>query len=186
MKSTGTITSAERTVEIAAVLLSLGYTWGYLKGWTPWCFFPAALGAAMLMVLCWRRKILAEAALQAFYVAMAGYGAHASAHPADWTPQQWPGAFHLLAIGLAGLATLLMAQWLKRNTDSALPLLDSFTTVFSLLATWLMVHNHHANWAYWIVIDTVAIYLYAKRGLPFGAALCAIYLAMAVMGWFGV
>ena len=47
-----------------------------------------------------------------------------------------------------------------------------------------MVHNHHANWAYWIAIDAVAIVLYAKRGLPFGAALYAIYLVMAVMGWF--
>ena len=184
MSATGTITSAERALEIVAVLLSLGYTWGYLKGWTPWCFFPAAVGAAMLMVLCWRRKILAEAALQAFYVAMAGYGAYASAHPEDWTPQHWSGTSHMLAIGLASLTTLLLAQGLKRHTDSALPRLDSFTTVFSLLATWLMVHNHHANWAYWIAIDAVAIYLYAKRGLPFGAALYAIYLVMAVMGWF--
>ena len=66
------------------------------------------------------------------------------------------------------------------------PLTDAFTTVFSLWATWLMVNNHHANWAYWIAIDAVAIVLYAKRGLPLGAALCAIYLVMAVMGWFGL
>ncbi len=174
----------ERWAEAAAVILSLAYTWGYLQGWTPWCFIPAAVGAALLMWLCWRKHILAEAALQGFYVAMAAYGAWASAGAQDWTPRQWSTETHLIAIVVATAATLLVARWLQKHTRSALPTVDAFTTVFSVLATWLMVRNHHANWAYWIAIDAVAIYLYAKRGLPMGAALYAIYLAMAIVGWF--
>lgn len=175
----------ERGIEALAVMLSLAYTWGYLKGWTPWCFLPAGLGAAMLTWLCWRRDILAEAALQGFYVAFAAYGAWLSAQPQDWTPQTAPLSWYLIATAIAAVATLALAGGLKRHTRSAMPLTDAFTTVFSLLATWLMVHNHHANWAYWIAIDAVAIFLYAKRGLPIGAALYAIYLVMALMGWFG-
>jgi nicotinamide mononucleotide transporter len=186
MMESGSIPFKERAIEVTAVLLSLGYTWGYLQGWTPWCFLPAGMGATGLMVLCWRRNILAEAALQAFYVVMAGYGAWASSRAEDWTPQQWSSTTHGGAIITAAITTVFVARGLKRHTRSTLPLLDAFTTVFSLLATWLMVHNHHANWAYWIAIDAVAIYLYAKRGLPFGAALYAIYLAMAVMGWFEI
>ena len=174
-----------RIQETLAVLLSLGYTWGYLKGWTPWCFLPAGLGAVLFLDLCRRKGIFAEAALQGFYIGMAAYGAWASAHPQDWTPRQWSPELHLVAILSAALLTLLLAQGLKRYTPSALPRIDAFTTVFSLLATWLMVRNHHANWAYWIAIDAVSIFLYAKRGLPFGAALYAIYLVMALMGWFG-
>ena len=170
----------ERGVEVAAVLLNLSYTWGYLRGWTPWCFLPAAIGSAMLGWLCWRRNILAEAALQGFYVAFAGYGVWLSAQPADWPPQSAPLTWHLAACSISACITLAVAMALKRHTRSAMPLPDAFTTVFSLLATWLMVRNHHANWAYWIAIDSVAIVLYAKRGLPFGAALCAIYLVMAL------
>jgi len=165
--------------------MSLAYTWGYLKGWTPWCFAPAGLGAGLLGWLCWRRNILAEAALQGFYVAFAVYGAWLSGGEQDWTPQSQPLSWHLLATALVAFTTLVTAWGLKRFTRSALPLLDAFTTVFSLWATWLMVQNHHANWAYWIAIDAVAIFLYAKRGLPLGAALSAIYLVMALMGWFG-
>ncbi len=176
---------AERRTEAIAVVLSLAYTWGYLQGWTPWCFAPAAAGAGLLCWLCWRRNILAEAALQGFYVAFAGYGAWLSSGDQDWTPQSQPWPWHVMAIGITSLLTLATAWALKRFTRSALPLPDAFTTVFSLWATWLMVQNHHANWAYWIVIDAVAIFLYAKRGLPFGAALYAIYLVMALMGWFG-
>ena len=101
-------------------------------------------------------------------------------------PQPWPLEWHLTAIAITATLTSPRRWALKRWTRSALPLADAFTTVFSLWATWLMVQNHHANWAYWIAIDAVAIVLYAKRGLPFGAALYAIYLVMAVMGWFGL
>ena len=175
----------ERTFEAMAVALSLGYTWGYLQGWTPWCFGPAAVGAAMLGWLCWKRNILAEAMLQAFYVLFAVYGAWASSQPQSWTPQTRSISWHLMAIFCITLITWGVAWGLKRWTQSALPRTDAFTTVFSLWATWLMVQNHHANWAYWIAIDAVAILLYAKRGLPIGAALYAIYLVMAVLGWFG-
>ena len=45
IETTVRATPGERWTEGLAVLLSLGYTWGYLQGWTPWCFLPAALGA---------------------------------------------------------------------------------------------------------------------------------------------
>jgi hypothetical protein len=35
-----------------------------------------------------------------------------------------------------------------------------------------------------MVIDAVSIYLYAKRGMPWGALLFSIYGLMAVDGWF--
>ena len=178
------IRRTERITEALAVLLSLGYTWGYLRGWTPWCFVPAGLGAGLLAWLCWRRNILAESGLQVFYVGFAAYGAWLSFDAPNWTPRSQPLEWHLIAIGITSICTCAMAWGLKRFTQSALPLPDAFTTVFSLWATWLMVQNHHANWAYWMAIDAVAVFLYAKRGLPMGAALYAIYFAMACMGWF--
>lgn len=176
--------SRERALEGLAVLFSLAYTWGYLKGWTPGCFIPAALGAGLLGYLCWLRNIKAEAALQAFYVGFAVYGAWLSGMTQDWTPQSASWEWHLIALILTAITTAGLGYIMKRYTTSALPWTDAFTTVFSIWATWLMVHNHHANWAYWIAIDAVAIVLYAKRGLPMGAALYAIYLVMAVIGWF--
>lgn len=83
-------TPGERWTEGLAVLLSLGYTWGYLQEWTPWCFLPAAVGAGLLAWLCWRRNILAESALQLFYVAFAAYGAWLSSGTQAWTPQAEP------------------------------------------------------------------------------------------------
>ena len=119
-------------------------------------------------------------------MAFAFYGAWLSGGAQDWTPKEATVGFHIAATAAATAATLWLARTLRKRTTSAMPGWDAFTTVFSLWATWLMVNNHHANWAYWIAIDAVAIYLYAKRGLPMGAALYAIYLVMAIMGWFGL
>jgi nicotinamide mononucleotide transporter len=37
---------------------------------------------------------------------------------------------------------------------------------------------------YWLVIDTVAIYLYIDRELYLTALLMAVYVVLAVLGWF--
>ena len=55
IETTVRATPGERWTEGLAVLLSLGYTWGYLQGWTPWCFLPAALGAGLLALHHGRR-----------------------------------------------------------------------------------------------------------------------------------
>jgi nicotinamide mononucleotide transporter len=47
-----------------------------------------------------------------------------------------------------------------------------------------MINLVHENWLYWIVIDTVSIYLYAKRGLKLGSVLFALYLLLALDGYF--
>ena len=67
---------------------------------------------------------------------------------------------------------------------SSLPVVDGFTTVFSILATWWMIQFDALNWWYWLVIDLVSVWLYAKRGMPWGALLFAVYSLMALDGCF--
>jgi nicotinamide mononucleotide transporter len=47
-----------------------------------------------------------------------------------------------------------------------------------------MVQFIHENWLYWLVIDAVAVVLYARRGLYLGAALFALYGVMAASAYF--
>ena len=91
---------------------------------------------------------------------------------------------HAIWLSTATLGTVLLGMFLKHSTDAAMPYLDAFTTIFSLVATWLMINLVHDNWLYWIVIDTVSIYLYAKRGLKLGSVLFALYLLLALDGYF--
>ena len=75
-----------------------------------------------------------------------------------------------------------MGTTLKKHTISKMPYVDSFTTVFSLGATWLMIINIPDSWYYWLAINAVSTVLYYKRGLKFGAILYFIYLLMSIDG----
>lgn len=168
-----------KLIEVAAVTLSVAYTWMYLKGYLPWGFIPAALGAGLFAYLCWNKKIYAESALQVFYIGLAGLGLMGYGNE-----MKISGLFHLVLISGAVLGTITLGVILKKTTDAMLPFLDAFTTVFSLVATWLMVNMIQENWLYWIVIDTISIYLYAKRGLKLSSALFFLYLLLAFDGYF--
>ena len=63
------------------------------------------------------------------------------------------------------------ARCSRAETDAAWPLLDSLTTWFSLLATWLAARAKLENWLYWIAIDGVLVFLFYVQGLPFLALL---------------
>lgn len=171
----------DKALEAIAVVSSLGYTWMYLKGYLPEAFIFAALGAAIFTYLCYKKKIYAETALQIFYIwfAIQGYLMNQGGEVYEWVLGD-----HLVWLGANAVATALLGYMLKKKTESKLPYLDAFTTVFSLGATWMMIHNVHENWLYWIVIDSVAILLYYKRGLKMGALLYFLYLLLAIDGYF--
>lgn len=169
-------------LEAVAVITSVMYTWMYLKGILPEAFIFAAVGAAAFTYLCYEKKIYAETALQIFYIGFAVYGFFLNQYMEE--PMVWDEAMHIKWLSLNATLTFALGFYLKSKTESKLPFLDAFTTVFSLGATWMMINLIHENWLYWIVIDTVAIALYFKRGLKFGALLYILYLLLAIDGYF--
>ncbi len=152
------------------------------------CWY-AALGSTMIYtVLFWNVNLLMESGLQVYYIGMAVYG---------WF--QWrrhsPGVdklkIRMLAISthvwiILGVAvmTLVSGYLLTKNTNAALPYLDSFTTWASVVTTYLVAKKVLENWLYWIVIDVVSIFLYVDRGMLFTAVLFVIYTGMAVIGYW--
>ena len=172
-----------KLLEALAVVFSLAYTWMYLKGELPEGYIFAGLGAGLFAFLCWKRKIYAESALQFFYIGMAVYGYNLVSE--GGTPADQISLYtHAIWLSIATLGTVLLGLFLKHSTDAEMPYLDALTTIFSLVATWLMINLVHENWIYWIVIDSVSIYLYAKRGLKLGSVLFALYLLLALDGYF--
>jgi nicotinamide mononucleotide transporter len=168
-------------LEALAVLFSLLYTFLYLRQ-SPWSYLFGGLGALLFVVLCYQRKIYAESVLQIFYIGFALYGFLNIG--AEWRVISSDLTFHIpyVLAGVVGVGAV--GYFLQKRTSSTLPYLDAFTTVFSIIATWIMVNYVHENWLYWIVIDTVSIWLYAKRKLYLGSALFVLYLLMAIDGYF--
>ena len=69
-------------------------------------------------------------------------------------------------------------------TNSNVPVADSFTTALSIVGIWALAHKYLEQWFIWIAVDVVTSILYFYKDIPFKASLYALYVIIAVMGWF--
>ena len=95
----------------------------------------------------------------------------------------WPLKRHLLIFGVGIIASFILGKLFEIYTDAALPIIDSFTTIFSLFATYMVTKKILENWIYWIIIDIVSVYLYFIRDLQLTAGLFTAYTIIAVFGY---
>ncbi len=152
-----------------------------------WCWPAGIISSCLGVVLFIQVKIYAEALLFGYYVVVGFYGWW------NWLKGRSPSGsisvgtlsslshLNLLVLGYAGTAGLYFV--LKVHTDAAMPLLDSFTTIFSFIATWLTARKVLENWIYWMVINAFSIYLYTSRGLEVFTALSVLYTVLSVYGY---
>jgi nicotinamide mononucleotide transporter len=93
--------------------------------------------------------------------------------------------FYIIIFGII-LSLALYYLLIKLTKDAARPLIDSFTTIFSFIATYMTAKKWIENWLYWILINIVSVYLYFSRGLEIYALLMftnAIIAAVAYYNW---
>lgn len=173
-------------VESCAVVLALAYVVLAIRQ-NPWCWPAAALGGILYMLLFFQGRLFMESLLQLFYVVMAAYGLWAwrlgrhseSPLPISSRPWWWHVRMLLLMIGLTAVSSLL----LLRFTQADIVVIDSLTTVASLLTTWMVARKIAENWLYWVVIDAIYVYLFAVKGFYLTAILYTVFLAMAAYGF---
>lgn len=150
------------------------------------CWYAGAASATLYVWIFWEARLLMEAALQVFYIAMAMYGWwlwRTRADQAALTVQRWRWRQHLLALLVVALAATASGWLLDQHTDAALPYVDSMTTVAALVATWMVARKVLENWLYWIAIDALSIYVYLERQLDLTALLFAGYTLLAAAGY---
>ena len=174
-------------LETVAVVLSIAYLVLAMKE-NSLCWYCAFFSTAIYVVIFGDVSLYMESALNVYYMAMAIYGWHQWQRGGSGRQgvalSVWSGKQHLMAIGLIVLATLISGYLLSAATDARLPYIDSFTTWASILTTVMVARKVLENWLYWIVIDTVSIFLYLDRELYQTTAMFALYLLLATIGYF--
>ncbi|MEZ0486164.1 nicotinamide riboside transporter PnuC [Fibrella aquatica] len=93
------------------------------------------------------------------------------------------------AMGLLGtLALGTFAQnlhiWLPLvfNQPSAFPYLDSFTTVMSIMATYMMIQKRVECWYAWLLVDAILTYVYFVKGIKVVSIEYSIFCLIALKG----
>ncbi|CAN5403994.1 nicotinamide riboside transporter PnuC [soil metagenome] len=167
--------------EALAVVLGATYTILITYG-NIWCWPAALLSSIIFMYLCYRQRIYAETALHIFYFAAAIYGWATWGASTEGGYNTLPWQTHAWNIGGGFIACFALAWLLRRYTNAFWPGVDTFTTVFSIIATIMMIMAITENWYYWIIIDTVSIFLYASRRMYLTAALFIVYTLLSING----
>lgn len=153
-----------------------------------WCWLFGILSSALSVYLCYTGHLFLESGLSIFYVVIGIYG---------W--YQWlygNKEKKELAISKTTAKQLIVfifiscAIWIPfgivayKFSTQALPFLDAFITAFSIVATYMTAKKILENWLFWVLIDGLAIVLYASRGFYLMALLYLIYTILAAAGYF--
>jgi len=178
-------------LEAIGVLFSVAYLVLAIRE-NIWCWPAAFISSALAVVVLFEARLYSESALNVFYAAIAvygwyqwRYGGHGAGGAAAVLPiGTWSLRTHVVALGGIALGGGAVGWLLHRYTAAAFPYTDSWVTVASIVTTYMVARKIIENWPYWLVIDSVSLYLYVLRGLNLYAALFALYLVLVVIGWY--
>tara|TARA_B110000459_G_C16505793_1_gene445570 strand:+ start:362 stop:961 length:600 start_codon:yes stop_codon:yes gene_type:complete len=170
-------------LETVAVIFSLLYV--YLAAHqNNLCWLAAVISVSLYIYICFDAKLYAETVLQVFYFLMAIYGFYSwKKNNSQLQISTWPIKKHLFIIFLGTILTFFLGFIFSNYTDAEMPLVDSFTTVFSVFATYMVVKKILSNWLYFIIIDIISTYLYFSRDLHLTSLLFLLYTFIAVAGF---
>ena len=173
-------------LESVAVLFSILYVILVVRE-NIWCWAAAIVSVSLYIFICFEAKLYAETGLQGFYLIMAITGYvfwKESPNKQQVNIKELSIGHHALILFVGIVFTLILGYILTIYTQAKLPLLDSFTTVFSIVATFMVIKKILENWLYFIAIDLISIYLYNSRDLQQTAMLFMLYTIIAFIGYY--
>ena len=169
-------------IESLAVFFSLLYVILATKE-NIWCWGAALISVSLYIYICYTAKLYPETGLQIFYLIMAIIGYFTWNKKSKEKIKEWSEFKHLIIIILGALFSFIMGFYFFTYTESAMPIIDSITTTFSIIATYMVVKKVLGNWLYWIVIDLLSVYMYFHRDLHLTSLLFVAYATIAVFGY---
>ncbi|KZN69100.1 nicotinamide riboside transporter PnuC [Pseudoalteromonas luteoviolacea] len=171
--------------EYLAVVLSMLYLLLAIKE-NIWCWPAAFVSTFIYTIMYWNGALLMESFLHFYYLAMAFVGwwmwrsgkKNEESQIVSWSLQH-----HVLIIIVTACAAVTMGYITDTYTHADLPYLDSLTTCFAIVTTYLVAKKVLENWLYWILIDATSMYLYYLKGYYPTLALYVFYTVMACWGY---
>lgn len=149
-------------------------------------WWTGIVGCSLFAVLFFQNRLYADVTLQAFFIASSVVGwwrwrGGREAAPAPVTHA--PLARVWRAAGIGALAAVAYGALLHHFTDAYAPYQDSVVLAFSVIGQWLMMQRRVESWAFWLLVNIVAVPLYASRELYLTSGLYAFYLLNAIVSW---
>ena len=188
-------------LDITTAILGLLYIFLEVRE-SLWMWLVATIMQALGLVLYYQSGLYADCGMEIYYLIMTLYGFFSWKYGKQFWKRrndseirveddsQKRSIAHFPLKSALIMTALALACWaviyyiLITFTDSTVPLADSFTTAFSIVGIWALAHKYLEQWFIWIAVDIVTSALYYYKGIPFKASLYAIYVIIAIFGYF--
>ena len=173
-------------IEITAVVLAILYLVLAVKQ-NILCWVCGIISSVLYFFIMRSAGLYMEAYLQIFYVFMGFYGWSQwkikTINTSNFVVNTWNKSQHLFATSMVLMLSIISATMLRFFTDAALPFLDALVTWGAVVATYMVAKKLLENWIYWLVIDSISIFLFISRGLFPTAFLFGIYIIIIFYGY---
>jgi nicotinamide mononucleotide transporter len=185
-------------LDITTTVLGLAYILLEYRA-SVWMWVVGAAMQLLGIVLYYQKGLYADCGMEFYYLAVTAYGfwkwnkkntetlelSENSLNAENALPiRHFPK--HQVAEWVAATLVIWLAiyQVLIHFTNSTVPVADAFTTALSIVGIWALAHKYLEQWFVWIVVDVVTCWLYWQKDIPFKASLYALYVVIAVFGFF--
>jgi len=172
--------------EYVAVGLSVAYLLLAIKE-SLWCWPAAFVSTLIYTIMYWNGALLMESLLHFYYMYMAIYGwvlwRKSKGQPQSLAITSWSIHRHMMILLVTSLVSVIIGFLMSHYTHADFAYLDSFTTCFAVVTTYLVAKKVLENWLYWIVIDAASMYLYYEKGYYPTLVLFIFYTIMAAWGF---
>lgn len=144
------------------------------------------IGCTLYAWVFFNAQLYADVTLQGFFIisSIAGWANWVTGNRGFALPIRSTSCRHgVLLSTCALLVAAVYAALLHRFTNAWSPWLDSIILTFSILAQFMLMGRRLENWYAWLLVNTIAVPLYAARGLYLTAGLYLIFWCNA---WYGL
>lgn len=152
-----------------------------------WCYPLGIISVFIYIFIFYEVKLYADMGLQVFFIVLQAYGWYEWLYGGEGKTElavTWARKKEYLYSALFVLfATAALGAALHQLTDAALPYVDSFLAVLSMVGQWMMAKKYIENWILWVVVNIGSIGMYAFKGLYFTTFLYVVYFGLAILGY---
>ena len=176
-------------LDIITTILGLIYIWLEYRAsialWVVGIIMPA-----LDIVLYWQHGLYGDAGMACYYVLAALYGLFIWKFKKTRKKKEPLPIIHMPRSKYLPVVVTFLAAWgiiyyiLVTWTNSTVPAFDSFTNAMSFVGLWALARKYLEQWLFWIVVDIVCAVLYVHKDIPFKAGLYALYVIIAIAGYF--
>lgn len=147
-------------------------------------WWTTIVGCVLFAYVFYVARLYADVTLQAFFIvtAVAGWWGWLHGNRGAELPVRYSRPALVAGAAAAGAVVAAAYGWLLyRFTDAYAPFLDSMVLAFSVVGQLLLIARRVENWWFWLLVNTIAVPLYASRGLYPTAVLYTAFWINAVV-----